>query len=88
MRLGSKPMSKLLCSTREVNQDCGSVSILRESVLYTDLEVLMNPKPVLLYGDPAYAHREPLQRPFGGASLTLFAQPSALSTTVPAAESA
>ncbi|CAN8029526.1 unnamed protein product [Ixodes persulcatus] len=45
--------------------------ILRESGLYTDLEVLMSPKPFVLYGDPAYPHRELLQRNFGGASLTV-----------------
>lgn len=31
----------------------------------------MNPKSFVLYGDPAYPHRGLLQRPFGGASLTV-----------------
>lgn len=39
--------------------------------MYTDLGVLMNPKSFVLYGDPAYPHRGLLQRPFGGASLTV-----------------
>ncbi|KAG0434318.1 hypothetical protein HPB47_019192 [Ixodes persulcatus] len=45
--------------------------ILRYSGLYTDLEVLMNPKPFVFYGDPTYPHRELLQWPFGGASVTV-----------------
>ncbi|KAM7310045.1 hypothetical protein ISCGN_007005 [Ixodes scapularis] len=45
--------------------------ILGESGLYTDLEVLMNPNPFVLYGDPAYPHPELLQHPFWGVSLTV-----------------